>query len=252
MNGGWLVRPRPRPEARLRLICVAYAGGGSAVFTDWADALPADVEVAAVRLPGRESRILQRPYDDLADLVPDLGDALAEYCAEPYVLFGHSMGALISFGLARRMRATGGPGPEHLIVSGRRAPHLPHERPHIHDLPDEEFTGALRAMGGTPEELLSDPRVMRLVRPGLRADFRLNDTYRYAPEPPLDCPVSAFGGRTDEHADEKGVAAWGEQTTGPFTARTLEGGHFFLHSARSTLLGAIGGILDRTPGRAAV
>ncbi|UED83213.1 thioesterase II family protein [Streptomyces profundus] len=236
--------PRPRPDARLRLLCFAYAGGGSAVFTDWAAKLPEDIEVNAVRLPGRESRILQRPYDDLRELIPDLAEAIGDrYDSGPFVLFGHSMGALIAFAYARLLRDTGRRGPEHLLVSGRRAPQLSHNRPVIHDLPDDAFVERLRALGGTPEDLLNNPRVMRLIMPGLRSDFRLNDAYAYEPAPALDCPVTAFGGREDRHVDEAGLAAWAEQTTGPFALRMLPGGHFFLHSAQERLLRELAGIL---------
>ncbi|MFC8274218.1 thioesterase II family protein [Streptomyces sp. NPDC057271] len=249
--GGWLVCPRPRPDARLRLLCFAYAGGGSAVFADWAAGLPDDVEVSAVRLPGRESRILQRPYDDLGDLLPDLGEAISDHFRErPFVMFGHSMGALIAFAYTRWLRDAGRRGPEHLVVSGRRAPQLRHNRPVIHDLPDEAFLEQLRALGGTPEELLTNPRVMRLVMPGLRADFQLNDSYRYEPAPVLDCPVTAFGGRADRHVDMAGLAAWAAQTSGPFRLRMMEGGHFFLHSAREALLLELGTVLRRTLGSA--
>lgn len=246
--GTWLVTPRPRPQARLRVLCFAYAGGGSAAFTGWADALPADVELSSVRLPGRESRILQRPYTDLGELLPDLEAALAPACREPYVLFGHSMGALIAYAYTRRLREAGLRGPEHLIVSGRRAPQLTHNRPLIHDLPDEDLLDRLREFGGTADELLSDTRTMRLVMPGLRADFELNDTYRHTPGPRLDCPVTAFGGRDDSHVDEAGIASWADLTAGPFAMYMLEGGHFFLHTSRAELLHAIRRVLHRTRG----
>ncbi|MFJ2868426.1 thioesterase II family protein [Kitasatospora sp. NPDC087314] len=244
-GSAWVVRPAPRPDARLRLICFAYAGGGSSAFAEWPRALPADVEVCAVRLPGRESRIFQPAYRDVDELVPVLTEVLAEHCEAPFVLFGHSMGALIAFALARRLRAEGRPAPEHLVVSGRRAPQLVHNRPLIHHLPDGQFVERLRELGGTPEELLADARAMRLVLPGLRADFQLNDTYRHRPEEPLPVPVTAFGGRADPHVDPEGVAAWARQSTGRFTMRMFDGGHFFLHSARQEVLRELGRLLRR-------
>ncbi|WP_354642972.1 thioesterase II family protein [Kitasatospora camelliae] len=235
-GSAWVVRTEPNPGARLRLICFAYAGGGSSAFADWQRALPGDVEVCAVRLPGRESRIFQPGYTDVEDLLPDLTEVLADHCEGPFALFGHSMGALIAFAFARRLRAEGRPGPEHLVVSGRRAPQLVHNRPLIHHLPDREFVERLRELGGTPEELLADARVMRLVMPGLRADFQLNDGYVHRPEQPLSVPITAFGGRADPHVDPEGVAAWARQSTGPFTMRMFDGGHFFLHSAQQEVL----------------
>ncbi|WP_156755618.1 thioesterase II family protein [Actinokineospora pegani] len=243
MNASWLVRTRPVPGARLRLLCVPYAGGGASAFAGWADALPADVEVCAVRLPGRESRLLQKPFQDVDAAVAALAEVTEDYCAEPFALFGHSMGALVAFEFTRLLRAAGRRGPEHLFASGRQAPQLPVTRPLIHDLPDAEFADALRDFGGTPEEVLADPRTMSLLAPGLRADFRVNDTYRHRPQPPLDCPVTAFSGRTDPHVAPANVEAWGAQTTGRFTHHRLDGGHLFLHSEREALLGHLGAAL---------
>lgn len=240
MSGAWLVCRQPKPAARLRLLCVPYAGGGTSVFAGWASRLPDDVEVSAVRLPGRESRLLQRPYRSLDDLLPDLAEAVVDYCREPFMLFGHSMGALIAYELARWLRTDGSPGPEHLMVSARRAPHLAHNRPAIHDLPDDALVERLRHFGGVPEQLLANPAAMRLVIPVLRADVQLNDAYTFQPGPPLECPITAFGGQADTHVDHAGLAAWAELTRGEFALSTFPGGHFFIHSARAELLAHIG------------
>jgi surfactin synthase thioesterase subunit len=189
---------------------------------------------------------MQRPYTDVGDLLPDLHEAVSAYCQEPFVLFGHSMGALIAFEYARWLRANRRPGPEHLVVSGRRAPHLPRSRPLIHDLPDDAFAKKLLELGGTAEELLADPRVMRLLMPGLRADFQLNDAYRHQPGPALTCPVTTLGGRTDPYVDQAGLAAWARHSTGAFALHTLDGGHFFLHSSRQALLRILSGVLRQT------
>ncbi|MGW5652748.1 thioesterase II family protein [Streptomyces humi] len=237
MSGQWIVRARrPRPAARLRLLCVPYAGGGVSAYAGWADGLPDDVDVLTVRLPGRESRLSQRPHTDVHDLFPELGRDVLSTVEPPFVLFGHSMGALIAYELTRWLRAVGGPQPDHLFVSARQAPHLARQVASPWDLPDDRFVQALRALGGTPEELLANPAVMRLLLPVLRADFRLNDAYRHRPGPPLDCPVTVFGGRDDPVVGEPGLRGWAGHTRGSFDLHMFEGGHFFLHSARQDLL----------------
>ncbi|MFV2196818.1 thioesterase II family protein [Nocardiopsis sp. LOL_012] len=237
-TGRWVVRPRTVEGAGLRVLCIAYAGGGSAVFNSWPDGLPADVEICAVQLPGRGSRMLQRPFTRTTDLIPVLGEKAAPYLDGPFVLFGHSMGALISFELARWLRANGLNQPLHLFVSARRAPQLPHDHPTVHELSDARLVEELRRLGGTPEELLADERALRLLLPGIRADFELNDCYGYRPEPALECPITAYGGRGDDRVDIEGLSAWREQTSGPFDLRLFDGGHFFIHSAQGPLLSA--------------
>src|SRR5919197_4113314 len=68
----WLIRPQPRSSARLRLFCLAYAGGGASLFRSWPNGLPADVEVCGVQLPGRETRLFERPFMAMGPLVDDL------------------------------------------------------------------------------------------------------------------------------------------------------------------------------------
>ncbi|MCA9540674.1 MAG: hypothetical protein KC620_17365, partial [Myxococcales bacterium] len=53
------------PQATRRLICLPHAGGGSAAFARWRGALPADIELSALRLPGRETRLSERPLTHL-------------------------------------------------------------------------------------------------------------------------------------------------------------------------------------------
>lgn len=176
---------------------------------------------------------------DVRVLVRSLADTLVDSLDRPFALFGHSMGALICYELARHLRELGGPQPAHLFVSGRRAPQLPHAQRIIHDLPEPAFLDELRRLKGTPSEVLEHPELMQLLSPVLRADFRLVDTYEYEPAPPLNCGISAFGGLQDEETTREELAGWQEQTSGRFKLRMLPGNHFFLNDHRELLLRSI-------------
>src|SRR5262245_41626934 len=130
----WLPFRRPSPSARLRLYCFPFAGGGASIFRLWPDALPASVEVCSVQPPGRETRFREAPFARMAPLVAVLADVLLPELERPYALFGHSMGALIAFELAREQRRRRARPPEQLIVSGRGAPHLPARLTPLHNL----------------------------------------------------------------------------------------------------------------------
>ena len=146
------------------------------------------------------------------------------------------MGALIGFELARLLRREHGLMPAHLFVSGRRAPQLPRDSRITYNLPEPEFLEEVRRLDGTPKEVLEHPELMEIVSPLLRADFEVVETYSYVPEPPLDCPITVFGGLRDHDVGRDVLEPWREQTASHFTLRMLPGGHFFLHSDQSLLL----------------
>jgi medium-chain acyl-[acyl-carrier-protein] hydrolase len=225
----WIPFHKPGPEARLRLFCFPYAGAGALIFRNWSDGLPADVEVCPVQLPGRGTRLMEHPFTQLSPLVETLAQALVPLLDRPFAFFGHSLGALVSFELARRVRRRYGVHPVRLFVSAGRAPQIPHRAPPIHTLPEKEFLAELRRLNGTPSEILNHEELMEIMLPLLRADFALYETYVYSTEPPLNCPISAFGGLQDRRVNDTDLEAWRAQTSVSFSLRMFPGDHFFLN-----------------------
>lgn len=235
-----LVRPLPRPGADVRLFCFPYAGGGARAYTPWARELPGEVELVALRPPGRETRIGEPPYRSLGPLVSELAEVVRPWTADkPYLLYGHSMGALVAYELTRRFRDAGIASPAKLVVSGRRAPHAGREVERLHDLPDDDLVDALDRLGGTPDAVLDNREVMSLLLPTIRADLAVVEGYDHVPGPPLSVPVSAYGGRDDPWVDAASLAAWARHTVGPFRAVQVPGAHFFLAGAADVFLSAL-------------
>lgn len=226
------------PTARVRLLCFPFAGGGASTYRAWPDALSPEVEVWPVQLPGRENRLAEPAARDLRALAGTLVGVFRPHLAVPYALFGHSMGAMIAFELVRQLRAQGMPEPAHLFVSAHAAPHLGDRAP-VHDLPTLVFLDVLRAYNGTSQSVLDHPELLELLLPNLRADFALFETYRYREEPPLQCPMSVFGGVDDSSVPVGRLQPWKRHTTGPFRLRLLPGNHFFLQSACASVTRAI-------------
>lgn len=237
-TGPWLTTRALNPQARLRLFCLPYAGGSTLIFRKWQDAFPpaTGVEVCPVQLPGRGSRMHESPFSEWAPLVEAIVAALRPHFDRPFALFGHSMGALLAFEVARLLRRKNQTGPRRLVVSGRRAPHMPSDEAPTYDLPDAEFVEELRRLNGTPREVLENPELMRLMLPLIRADFAVTQTYTYREEPPLSCPFTVFGGLEDADAAGPNLSGWCELTEAACSVKTFEGGHFFINTATAQLL----------------
>ncbi|MDX6385586.1 MAG: hypothetical protein QOK48_3159 [Blastocatellia bacterium] len=242
----WFVCQKRNPSARVRLFCIPYAGGAANIYRKWSESLGEIVEVWAIEPPGRGSRLRETPFTTLPELVQNLGPAFRSYLDKPFAFFGHSMGAIISFELARYLRRARLRNPMHLFVSGCRALQLPDPRPPTYDLPEAQFMEELRRLNGTPGDVLDHPEMMEFILPLLRADFALAQTYEYSDEPPLDCPITAFGGFQDEEMNRASVEAWQAQTTCAFASYMLPGDHFFLDSSRAALLEVLARELGRT------
>lgn len=233
-RAAWIAPARaPAAGARVRLLCIPHAGAGAAHYRAWRDALPPRVDLHLAQLPGREGRFAEPPAATMRDAVVPLADALLAQPGPPVVLFGHSMGGLIAFELARELRRRRAPMPLHLLVAAHRAPHLPYPRAPLRHLPDARLRDALAAFGGTPREVLDHPELLDLVIPTLRADLALCETYHHASEPPLDLPLTAYGGHDDALVPTGDLDAWRRHTTAPFRLRMLPGDHFLFHTPRA-------------------
>jgi surfactin synthase thioesterase subunit len=232
----WIKRYKPRPEARSRLFCFPFAGGAASVFGTWWRKLPEWIEVAAVQLPGREDRFREQPLRSVTAVVQKLAPVVSEYNDIPFACFGHSMGGLIAYELARHLRQTGGPMPVGLFISGRWAPDQPDPLPELAELPDDEFVRELqRRYGGFPDMIANDPRLRSLFLPVIRADLELVNSHVHRPGPPLDCPIAVYGGLSDS-ITRHSLEAWQAQTTGTFHVDMLPGDHFFISTNTEALL----------------
>jgi medium-chain acyl-[acyl-carrier-protein] hydrolase len=172
-------------------------------------------------------------------LVAALADNIASYLDRPFAFFGHSMGAVVAFELARELRRRSRPLPKMLIASGARAPqfrrsHVPPPAPS-----PQAFVEELRRLQGIPAEVLDQPALMRAILPALASDAALYRNYIYAEEAPLPIPVRAYGGAEDPNVSREHLQGWAEQTTASFAVRVFPGGHFYLTTAHEPFLEAL-------------
>ena len=231
----WFPYPRTRPPAATAVYCLPCAGAGATIYRSWREAAPPACEIVPVELPGRGRRFRDAPIAEMAPLVEVLTSEIARNAGRrPFALFGHSMGAIVAFELARAL----GPGVVRLFVSASSAPHLRIVKERS-SLSDQDLERELAELGGTPREILEDAEMMALLMPMLRADFALVEHYRGPGEGQLPCPVTVFAGTRDDYVDQEAARAWERYGSRGFRFVPVEGHHFYLDEARDRLLAEI-------------
>lgn len=231
----WFLR-QSSPARRLRLFCFSYAGGSAATFQGWQAALDPAIELCAVQLPGRGARFKEPAFRELAPLVTALSEAIQGHHTLPFVLFGHSLGALVAFEVARRLQRQGQCMPAHLLVSGCQAPRHRSPPKGLSLLDDARLIEELKSYEGTPKEILEHRELMDLLLPIIRADFALVDDYRYEPGPALSVPITVLAGKQDRFDRIEQIEGWAEETAHDCQVQWFEGGHFFIQSQRAAVL----------------
>ena len=229
---------------RLRLFCFAYAGGGAATFLPWQNGLDPAIEVCAIQLPGRGTRMAEAPPAVLGPLVQTLAEEIARHRDLPFAFFGHSLGALLAFEVARYGAMRRFPGPQHLFMSGCDAPQTRAPSRNLHLLGDEALIEALREYNGTPAEVLASRDLMAIVLPAIRADFALVEDYRYRPGLRLGMPITVLAGTRDAHCQGELMVQWKRETAAGCALEWFEGDHFFIDDQRDAVLSCINKALD--------
>ncbi|GAA4241863.1 alpha/beta fold hydrolase [Actinomadura meridiana] len=238
----WFRCADPRPGAPTRLVCLPHAGGSAVFYRTWAKEISPAVEVHAVQYPGRADRMGDALVTDAGSLAHQIVDAMAPLVDRPVALFGHSMGAVLAYEVARLLQARGD-APVHLFASGARPPHDRGDD-RVHERDDDGVVAELTKLGGTDADALRDPELRELVLPYVRNDFALIETYAHRDGTRLDVPVTTIIGDADPHVNEAQAARWAEVTDGPFALTVLPGGHFYLADRRADVIAEIVRALD--------
>jgi len=237
----WFRRFAPASGGSVRLICFPHAGGSAAFFFSTARALArAGIEVAGVQYPGRQDRRSEPGITDIGVLADRITEVLlAQSDHRPVALFGHSMGAVTAFEVARRLERDNAIEVLDLFVSGRRAPSI-HRDENVHEKSDEGIVAELKQMSGTDASLLGDEEMLRMILPAIRADYTAVERYRGAPGAMVKSPIQALTGDADPKAMVDEVRVWSDHTSAGFDIRVFPGGHFYLTHHQDALHDLIG------------
>lgn len=241
----WIRRYGQAGNAARRLVCFPHAGGSASFFHPLALRFAQDADVVSLQYPGRQDRRREPLITAIDTYADQLTTVLASMPDVPTVFFGHSMGAVLAFEVARRLEDRGIDVPRSIIASGRRAPSTVRDDEQVHLRDDNGIIAELKLLNGTGAQLFGDDEIVRMAMPGIRGDYQAIETYSCAPGVTVRCPITVLVGREDPKATLEESEAWRGHTTGDFRLKTFPGGHFYLSEHQSAVNGEIAVELEK-------
>ena len=217
---------------KCKLFCFPYAGGSATIYNKWRQFIDKDIELYAVELAGRGKRVYDPLYNSIDEAVEDVyGIIKDELNGTPFGLFGHSLGGLVAFELAHKLRESCLPQPSCIFFSGRGAPHVPkrEDKELYHKMCDEKFREEILDLGGTPKEFFEHPELLEVMLPMLKNDFRIAETYKSSEKiRAFDYDINVLIGKEEDVTAEQ-VHGWKEHTNKLCSTHYFAGGHFFIN-----------------------
>jgi surfactin synthase thioesterase subunit len=241
----WLKRFGRRDEpAEIQLLCFHYAGASAGMYRQWPRLMPPSIDPIAVQLPGRSDRFREPPYHRMAPLIDGLIEVIKPLLGRPFACYGVSMGARVAWALAHTLRDRGMPMPILLYVACDPAP-ISDTGSWKWEGREDGLEGYVREMGGTPAEVLADPKLLAALLPTLRADLTVLSTHGFRPATPLDVRIRAFAGTDDVEASLERMSGWRTETSSRFDLDLVPGGHFLDSNGERQVIETIGQDLAR-------
>lgn len=220
---------------RMTLFCFPCAGASASAYFSWRRSSPPWLHIAPVELPGRGGRLGEPLISDFERLVGQLAEERRRDISRPFAFFGHSFGALLSYGVAHELARWGCDLPLAMFVACCSAPTQRDDERLSNLNNDNAIVAELRNLGGTPNELFEHPELLRLMIDVAAADFSACRSFRKKDVPPLEVDIFAFGGQDDDVKPEA-LDAWRLETSRQAVVELFPGGHFFLRQQENQFL----------------
>ena len=213
---------------RVKVFCLPYAGGSKSIFNDWIDEYKDVAEIIPVEYSGHSSRYGEELFTDADDMAEDVFKSIVAEKPENYIIYGHSMGCLISLLTALKLESRYAHPPKKVIIGGTRPPHLAHKDERIAHLPKKEFMDKIFSLDQMEPEIMEEPELVDLLYDVFLADALVGESYSgYTSLPKLKAPLIVMTGLQDDEAPEEDMKEWSMYTEGPFELKKFDSGHFF-------------------------
>ncbi|HRL22724.1 MAG TPA: alpha/beta fold hydrolase [Alcaligenes sp.] len=226
----------------LKLLALPCAGASATMYLRWRRHLSPVVQLIPLELPGRGTRMNEPCEENFLALVRKLCAEYAQHLQGDYVLFGHSMGALLAYGMALHQRQHKYPLPRALLVSASPAPSVRDPDRFANKDTDQALIEDLRDQGGTPEAVFANAELLRMTLDTLGADYRVCDTFSHDEPARLPVPLHVLAGKNDDIKPDS-LHAWRQEGAGRFTLDWFEGNHFFIWQQQAQVLERINHLL---------
>lgn len=234
VSSKWLTRLTRNAAASINLICFPFGGAAASAYKPLAGCLPANVEVWAVQLPGRENRFAE-PFAEHADsVVQAISSEIDRLGLRQLLFFGHSMGSDLAVLSAQWRQQQGSEPLRALVVSGNRPPHILLTQ-FWADAPHPALVQQLLNFGGIAPEVLANPDFVGIYLEKLRADYRLYEGIGARAAVPLRTPLWVIQADADPLLADVDVTEWRHHAAQPFHLRATKGGHFYFQPDATAL-----------------
>lgn len=224
----WFLNIKKVAHPHATLICFPYGGGSASFFWNW-QTIPLDIDIWALKLPGRDNRITEAAITSSSELITHILNAFPQVFENDFILYGHSMGAGIAFETILALQNQQRQLPALLIASGREPPHCEY-RFHVNHMDDEELLQYIQKLGGVGQKIPHNKEFLQHYIPKVRSDYVLNSNLPRHNIIQLPMPIATINGHQDPLLRMETLALWKEYSSQTYENDILEGNHFFMES----------------------
>jgi surfactin synthase thioesterase subunit len=236
-----------------KVIALPFAGGNKYSFNGIEKHVSKKIDWITLELPGRGSRFKESLLDKIDHMVDDLLSQIMPHIHEGnYIIYGHSMGTLLGYELAKKITEKKLQKPMALFFTGRGAPGFTRFNNKKSLLPSPLFWEEVNKIGGLPKEILECKELLELYYPIMKSDFKAIEDYNYLPmEVPFNFPIHILMGKEEigignEKTPLSGMKDWQNETSDNCTFELLDGDHFFVFKHAEPLAKRISEIAERS------